>query len=1012
MCNLPTIVGSNHKGTELKLKVEGIPFETSLKLELVIHGQDGKVLHTGCLRFFPNGIFTLKPQITSFECGIFEAATVGDDSTATDQVSYAMVQLTTFGGIGHQLDVVDDDFDTEAQALLTLLNLWNVDHHPDRTKACKFRIKVAFDPDHKDNEQFWASMEELKTENLPNIRKPLHAYCHKNGRPATVLGMIPSRETIRNAHDSLVKYRFKKSFSHPYEYGVIMANGTFLEHQRELQLITVMQRSLHQMTVYDYEGTIVVAIALNEELDVDDRYRVTPGSNVTINWKRQGALVSGSETVRGVIYDYWFAGIPEKYTVVVVNPESLRYIEDLAQKVAAPDRKFYEAKIIFDVNEIPVRRRIDAVNKLISDNFSSWHPAIMARSSASLVRCDLTDCFQPDHPMREQMIKRAFDKVLNSSNLNPDQRNAFNLIRSAPGGILDIEGCPGGGKTWLLVMIAIALRQLGIYVLFATPTHAAADAIMKTSKMVAKATGLELKIKRAYSSPHETEAFFNEAKQKGVLDKGLDLAKISKNDNMRTVVMLKTITALGKKYASKRYALTEDSLERAVVDKAKAKQKDVHFPMTAANHVLVHKELGTTLPPDFSDKSPDEVFPVRVYELINLFLDLMERTPKVEEWTEGLETICTKAFKRAQEDIVRECGCIATTTNNVAGTPIANGVGALPKYAGIVALIDESNRDLEQDTAIVLTKLKQSEKLQGVVLAGDAKQPPPLVLTDNETPAYNEMSAQIAISLPSRIVNAGHPQATLKYNGRAHPELNEWPNKNNYYGMLTDTEVVKALPLNKNYEEAIRMLVKQPDPKISVRLVVLSVPDSNCFTPAGSTSKVNYANVRTVVSLVAANYRAGGYSAEDILIMSPWAKQAEALSSNLLQLALNGAVPYEHIPEVKTVHGMQGGQAKCIIFDGTVSHADRTGDVGHIRNEELFNVATTRAREAAIILLPHGLASGELAAKFSRRIGGPPGGDRLHGIAPIAYIHDMNTKANVVYILDEPLALPEGIGKY
>src|ERR1700722_9187904 len=143
--------------------------------------------------------------------------------------------------------------------------------------------------------------------------------------------------------------------------------------------------------------------------------------------------------------------------------------------------------------------------------------------------------------------------------------------------------------------------------------------------MGAKATGLTLKIKRAYSSPHDTEAFFNEAKQEGVLDKGLDLAKISKNDNMRTIVFLKTITALGKKYASKRYALTEDSLERAVVDKAKAKRRDVHFPMTATNHVLVHKELGTTLPPDFSDENPDQVFPVRVYELINLFLDLMER---------------------------------------------------------------------------------------------------------------------------------------------------------------------------------------------------------------------------------------------------------------------------------------------------------------------------------------------------------------------------------------------------
>jgi hypothetical protein len=80
-----------------------------------------------------------------------------------------MFGLTIFGGIGHQLDVVDDDFDTEAQALLTLLNLWNVDYHPDRTKACKFRIKVAFGPDHKDIGQLWTSMEELKTGNLPNI---------------------------------------------------------------------------------------------------------------------------------------------------------------------------------------------------------------------------------------------------------------------------------------------------------------------------------------------------------------------------------------------------------------------------------------------------------------------------------------------------------------------------------------------------------------------------------------------------------------------------------------------------------------------------------------------------------------------------------------------------------------------------------------------------------------------------------------------------------------------------
>jgi ATP-dependent RNA/DNA helicase IGHMBP2 len=241
-----------------------------------------------------------------------------------------------------------------------------------------------------------------------------------------------------------------------------------------------------------------------------------------------------------------------------------------------------------------------------------------------------------------------------------------------------------------------------------------------------------------------------------------------------------------------------------------------------------------------------------------------------------------------------------------------------------VLVVDEASQALTP--AVLLGALRAGR----VVLAGDHKQLPPVVLSPGAAQAGLGVTAFAALCDDD---DDGAVSHMLTVQHRMHAAIMRFSSDTWYDGRLVAHPSVAARTLPASATASIA----RPD-------VVVDVIDcaGAGFDEGGDSdgSKDNAGEVR-VVDLVVRALVADGVDVADIGVITPYARQVGLLNATLADLVDAGL-------EVDSVDGFQGREKTAIVFSAVRSNVD--GNVGFLADERRLNVALTRAKQKLIVI--------------------------------------------------------------
>jgi hypothetical protein len=302
---------------------------------------------------------------------------------------------------------------------------------------------------------------------------------------------------------------------------------------------------------------------------------------------------------------------------------------------------------------------------------------------------------------------------------------------------------------------------------------------------------------------------------------------------------------------------------------------------------------------------------------------------------------------------------------------------------------DETMRQAEIDTLLPLGKLHHREKILGLILCGDTRQPRPFAIsTSSRDERVNEFGHQLTYPLGRRLIDACHPQTAQWEQNRMLPILAEFPNKYTYVRM-TNSPVACAQVVNANWDSMMtRILGRRQEPN---NYVILSIHGSEGFTAPGHTSRQNPVHAEYIVYLVLQNYKANGYKPSEILVIAYYTEQVRLIGELFLKVVEKGLIAPHQIPAVITTAQSQGHQAQWVLGDAVVHKAEAKRDLGFVGTQDsLCNVFLTRAKTAFTGFAHQDICSGEVAHedRFRREI--------------IAFLQDAHRRNAIVEITQRP----------
>jgi len=220
-----------------------------------------------------------------------------------------------------------------------------------------------------------------------------------------------------------------------------------------------------------------------------------------------------------------------------------------------------------------------------------------------------------------------------------------------------------------------------------------------------------------------------------------------------------------------------------------------------------------------------------------------------------------------------------------------------------------------------------------VVLAGDHKQLPPVVLAAE---AARLGLGQTAFATLCAADGKGAVSHMLTEQHRMHEDIMRWPSQASYDGRLVAHPSVAAALLALPGDDGAR--TSRPAQPLDVIDTAGAGFDEE--SPPQSPSKENPGEARLVALLVDDLVQAG-LSAADIGVITPYAAQSARLQAQLAALVDAGL-------EVDSVDGFQGREKEAILVSAVKSNVD--GEVGFVADARRLNVALTRAKKKLIVI--------------------------------------------------------------
>ncbi|WEW58688.1 hypothetical protein PRK78_004156 [Emydomyces testavorans] len=1013
----PKQCAQNWQGATLRCRISGGDIAPTLRFELAIRSSvdHEKILHTAYLEFGTS----IPEEFSKYD---FEIQKIVDEDGKDKEKKKKFVAedyligFTTTGGVGCGLDFQHVNFSRDTTDTLKFMNsLTQVASTAKRQVHVKFPFQSG-----KAGTQGAFKEALMKMQHPPSLH--WMPYRDAGGNPLTQYGMFANRQAVKDdSGGHLIQYPPRHYFSSLDEGRILLTYGSALEFQQQCELYEAIGLKGHRACFLSMGGRgVLVLVRLNledlpEDLYLEENISIREGTLVTLEWWPQGQTRHKASTCTAMVMPDMF-NIAGSDTVMSVVGKSVKYFTEAITDIREKERKYYLVHIKFHQNNAGVRRQVDAVNQLcVTPN---WQQVFLNHSSMLPVVNPIEGL-----ELAQEAISDAKRKVLESIPLAKEQRVLLDKILEMPGGILWIEGFPGCGKTKTMSAIVTFLSVLGVHVILAAPTHAAADVFCFQVSQTLKTMGIEEEPIRAYGGVAEMEALFKENRDVRRATNAKDVDNEALDDAIATMLYL-TNTFKKKTLDAKRGLITM-SVEARAVQMAKAGTAVIMAeyppPPRRTKKVQIFDSDGHQDTEELDEESSDEETsdeeagdektsdagntiphdapngPVNMVHELKRYLEKME-TEDPKTWEEDDKRKLRYSFKVVSQSIMAKARIVSSTNNNLAGELIRQYFGTDAK--AVVLFRDEDSKELEASGWVGITKMACSDKIKGIVLGGDTKQLRPTVISHTSTPRKNEFSAQLTVSFPERLKQVGFPSVQLVEQHRMRPELAEFPNRRVYNGLMRNADNVKSIKVDPNYIAMLRDFTGERKPNAEMGNVMLSVKDAVCNVDQNK-SRYNLHHVRLIVEILVRNHKYSGYDAKDVCIMTPYKAQKTRIHNALYTLAKLNILPLDQHPAVKTIDAMQGDEYPLVIADMVVTDGSR-GGLGFMSDENRCNVAFTRAKAALLIIMAQEVgrvteASNDKTQPFLVELAQDFAGDkRVYSVKPADFTVDLGKAFEVV----------------
>lgn len=269
-----------------------------------------------------------------------------------------------------------------------------------------------------------------------------------------------------------------------------------------------------------------------------------------------------------------------------------------------------------------------------------------------------------------------------------------------------------------------------------------------------------------------------------------------------------------------------------------------------------------------------------------------------------------KLEDRAEEAVLDRAQVVCATLTGLLPPP--SGPLGARKFA--LAVVDEATQAVEPAVYLALLRADRA------VLAGDHKQLPPTILSDEA------QRRGLGVSLFERLMaeQGDSIKVTLAEQHRMNEKIMRYPSDALYGGALRAHPAVASAAIDHKPFELIDTAGRGFEEE----------------TPEGSESRLNAGEAGLAAAEVE-RVLALGVPASDIAVISPYDAQVQKLRQ-LLEAQLDAGL------EVDTVDGFQGREKDAVIVSLVRSNPD--GELGFLADVRRMNVAITRAKRKLIVI--------------------------------------------------------------
>ncbi|KAJ5805202.1 hypothetical protein N7474_011089 [Penicillium riverlandense] len=260
------------------------------------------------------------------------------------------------------------------------------------------------------------------------------------------------------------------------------------------------------------------------------------------------------------------------------------------------------------------------------------------------------------------------------------------------------------------------------------------------------------------------------------------------------------------------------------------------------------------------------------------------------------------------------------------------GRKSLCSFQPEIVLVEEASQITEQTCLIPI--MRNYANLTKVILSGDKRQLPPIVLSAGQNECYNADK----MSLFERMLDSGVSTVSLRVQYRMAKDICDFVNAEYYEGRLTTDLSCIDRPNMQRFADFVTELFPQCARGTSY---FLSVENSALWKQRNGTSVFNPDYIQIIARLVT-NFMEKGCKQTSILILSFYSEER-----NLLRKLIHEKLGHKNI-RISSVDAAQGAESPYVVLSTT--RPGHPWGMGFITDRNRQCVSLSRARDGLIIV--------------------------------------------------------------